>query len=41
VSDLHMLNLIVADVAASLAFCRRRGIAVPEGQNPAAYSRCS
>ena len=27
--DLHMLNVVVRDMAASLAFCRRLGIAVP------------
>ena len=31
-----MLNLVVADMAASLAFYRRLGIAVPEGQDAAA-----
>jgi uncharacterized glyoxalase superfamily protein PhnB len=31
-----MLNLVVADMAASLAFYRRLGIAVPEGQGAAA-----
>lgn len=34
--DLHMLNLVVADMAASLAFYRRLGIAVPGGQDAAA-----
>jgi len=29
--DLHMLNLVVADIAASLDFYRRLGIAVPAG----------
>jgi hypothetical protein len=36
VPDLHMLNLVVADMAASLAFYRRLGIAGPEGQDTAA-----
>jgi len=31
-----MLNLVVADMAASLAFYRRLGTAVPEGQDAAA-----
>ena len=31
-----MLNLVVADMAASLAFYRRLGIAAPEGQDAAA-----
>lgn len=31
-----MLNLVVADMAASLDFCRRLGIAVPQGQDVAA-----
>ncbi len=31
-----MLNLVVADMAASLAFYRRLGIAAPEGQDTAA-----
>ena len=30
--DLHMLNLVVADMAASLDFYRRLGIAMPPGQ---------
>ena len=34
--DLHMLNLMVADMTVSLDFYRRLGIAVPEGQDPAA-----
>jgi predicted lactoylglutathione lyase len=34
--DLHMLNLVVADMAASLAFYRRLGIAVPDAQDAAA-----
>jgi uncharacterized glyoxalase superfamily protein PhnB len=36
VPDLHMLNLVVADMAASLAFYRLLGIAPPEGQDAAA-----
>jgi catechol 2,3-dioxygenase-like lactoylglutathione lyase family enzyme len=36
VPDLHMLNLVVADMAASLDFYRRLGIAMPEGQDAAA-----
>ena len=35
VPDLHMLNLVVADMAASLAFYRRLGIAVPKSQDAA------
>jgi uncharacterized glyoxalase superfamily protein PhnB len=31
--DLHMLNLVVTDMAASLDFYRRLGIAVPPGQD--------
>jgi uncharacterized glyoxalase superfamily protein PhnB len=34
--DLHMLNLVVADMAASLAFYGRLGIAVPDAQDAAA-----
>jgi uncharacterized glyoxalase superfamily protein PhnB len=30
--DLHMLNVVVGDMAASLAFYRRLGVAVPEGE---------
>ena len=30
-----MLNLVLADMAASLAFYRRLGIAVPEGEDAA------
>jgi catechol 2,3-dioxygenase-like lactoylglutathione lyase family enzyme len=33
--DLHMLNLIVGDMAASLDFYRRLGVAVPEGDDAA------
>lgn len=33
--DLHMLNLVVTDMAASLDFYRRLGIAVPEVQDAA------
>lgn len=33
--DLHMLNLVVTDMAASLDFYRRLGIAVPQGQGAA------
>jgi uncharacterized glyoxalase superfamily protein PhnB len=29
--DLHMLNVVVADMAASLEFYRRLGVAVPDG----------
>jgi uncharacterized glyoxalase superfamily protein PhnB len=36
VPNLHMLNLVVADMAASLEFYRRLGIAMPAGQNAAA-----
>jgi uncharacterized glyoxalase superfamily protein PhnB len=36
VPDRHMLNLVVADMAASLDFYRRPGIAVPGGQDAAA-----
>jgi catechol 2,3-dioxygenase-like lactoylglutathione lyase family enzyme len=36
VPDLHMLNLVVADMAASLDFYRRLGIAMPEGQDASA-----
>src|SRR6266566_2788061 len=35
-AGLHMPNLVVADRAASLAFYRRLGTAVPEGQDAAA-----
>jgi uncharacterized glyoxalase superfamily protein PhnB len=35
--DLHMLNLIVADMSASLDFYRRLGIAVPGGGEDAAH----
>lgn len=31
-SDLHMLNLVVADMRASLDFYRRLGVAVPHGE---------
>jgi uncharacterized glyoxalase superfamily protein PhnB len=34
--DLHMLNLVVADMAASLAFYQRLGAAPPGAQDPAA-----
>jgi catechol 2,3-dioxygenase-like lactoylglutathione lyase family enzyme len=30
--DLHMLNLVVSDMAASLDFFRRLGVAVPQGE---------
>jgi uncharacterized glyoxalase superfamily protein PhnB len=30
--DLHMLNVIVGDMPASLAFYRRLGVAVPDGE---------
>lgn len=33
--DLHMLNLVVTDMTASLDFYRRLGVAVPEGQEAA------
>ena len=33
--DLHMLNVIVADMAASLEFYRRLGVAVPDDMNVA------
>jgi uncharacterized glyoxalase superfamily protein PhnB len=33
--DLHMVNLVVGDMAASLDFFRRLGIAVPEGEDAA------
>ncbi len=33
--DLHMLNLVIHDMAASLDFYRRLGIAIPQGQDPA------
>ena len=33
--DLHMLNLVVTDMAASLDFYRRLGVAVPGGQDTA------
>ena len=33
--DLHMLNLVVTDMAASLDFYRRLGVAAPEGQDAA------
>jgi uncharacterized glyoxalase superfamily protein PhnB len=36
VPDLHMLNLVVADMAASLAFYRRLGITIAGGQDAAA-----
>jgi catechol 2,3-dioxygenase-like lactoylglutathione lyase family enzyme len=36
VPDLHMLNLVVADMAASLDFYRRLGVAASEGQDAAA-----
>jgi catechol 2,3-dioxygenase-like lactoylglutathione lyase family enzyme len=39
VPDLHMLNLVVADMAASLDFYRRLGIAVPAGQDAAAHAQ--
>jgi hypothetical protein len=32
---LHMLNLVVADMPASLDFCRRLGVAVPDGGDAA------
>jgi catechol 2,3-dioxygenase-like lactoylglutathione lyase family enzyme len=31
--DLHMLNVVVGDLAASLAFYRRLGVAVPSGDD--------
>jgi uncharacterized glyoxalase superfamily protein PhnB len=31
--DLHMLNVVVADMAASLSFYRRLGVAAPEGDS--------
>jgi catechol 2,3-dioxygenase-like lactoylglutathione lyase family enzyme len=31
--DLHMLNLVVRDMAASVEFYRRLGVAVPEGDD--------
>ena len=34
--DLHMLNVIVAGMAASLDFCQRLGIAVPRGDGAGA-----
>ncbi len=33
--DLHMLNLVVTDMAASLDFYHRLGVAVPQGQDAA------
>ena len=33
--DLHMLNLVVGDMSASLDFFRRLGIAVPLGEDAA------
>ncbi len=33
--DLHMLNLVVTDMPASLAFYRRLGVAVPDGDEDA------
>jgi catechol 2,3-dioxygenase-like lactoylglutathione lyase family enzyme len=33
--DLHMLNLVVSDMAASLDFFRRLGVAVPQGESAA------
>jgi catechol 2,3-dioxygenase-like lactoylglutathione lyase family enzyme len=33
--DLHMLNVVVADMPASLDFYRRLGVAVPGGEDPA------
>ena len=35
VPGLHMLNVVVADMAASLDFYRRLGVTVPGGQDPA------
>jgi uncharacterized glyoxalase superfamily protein PhnB len=35
--DLHMLNLIVGDMPASLGFYRRLGAAVPDGTEPGAH----
>jgi catechol 2,3-dioxygenase-like lactoylglutathione lyase family enzyme len=35
VPDLHMVNVIVADMAASLDFYRRLGVTMPEGQDVA------
>ena len=32
--DLHMLNVIVGDMPATLDFYRRLGVAVPHGQDP-------
>jgi len=34
-TDLHMLNVIVSDLAASLEFYRRLGVAVPDGAKAA------
>jgi len=34
-SDLHMLNVVVGDMSASLEFYRRLGVAVPGGTDPA------
>jgi uncharacterized glyoxalase superfamily protein PhnB len=34
--DLHMLNIVVSDMGASLDFYRRLGISVPGGQDPSA-----
>jgi uncharacterized glyoxalase superfamily protein PhnB len=36
VPNLHMLNLVVADMAASLDFYRRLGVALPESKDAAA-----
>lgn len=33
--DLHMLNLVVSDMAASVEFYRRLGVAVPDGDGAA------
>jgi len=35
--DLHMLNVIVGDMPASLAFYRRLGVAAPGGAEPGAH----
>jgi len=34
-ADLHMLNVVVSDMEASLDFYRRLGVAVPAGENAA------
>ena len=35
--DLHMLNLVVEDMGASLDFYRRLGVTVPDGEDAAGY----